>query len=75
MSNMVAQRIVDNIAEYEFSMDSIDTKLTISGGMSEYPTHTKDIKELIEFADQAMYATKQRGGNGITIHDSTNKND
>ena len=25
MSNMVAQRIVDNIAEYEFSMDSIDT--------------------------------------------------
>ena len=75
MSNMVAQRIVDNIAEYEFSMDSIDTKLTISGGMSEYPTHTEDIKELIEFADQAMYATKQRGGNGITIHDSTNKND
>ena len=56
-------------------MDSIDTKLTISGGMSEYPTHTEVIKELIEFADQAMYATKQRGGNGITIHDSTNKND
>ena len=36
-------------------MDDIETRITISGGMSEYPTHTKKMKELIEYADQAMY--------------------
>ena len=70
MSNVVAKRIVSNIADYKFSMDNIQTRITISGGMSEYPTHTKKRKELIEFADQAMYKTKQNGGNDITIHNS-----
>jgi len=73
MSNMVAKRIVDNIADYEFSMDGVDTRVTISGGMSEYPTHSENIKELIEMADQAMYATKQKGGNGIIIHNEDEK--
>ena len=70
MSNVVAKRIVSNIADYIFSMDNIETRITISGGMSEYPTHTKKMKELIEYADQAMYKTKQNGGNDITIHNS-----
>ncbi len=70
MSNVVAKRIVSNIADYKFSMDNIQTRITISGGMSEYPTHTKKRKELIEFADQAMYKTKQNGGNDITIHNA-----
>ena len=70
MSNVVAKRIVSNIADYQFSMDNIETRITISGGMSEYPTHTKNMKELIEYADQAMYQTKQNGGNDITIHNS-----
>ena len=70
MSNVVAKRIVANIADYKFSMDKIETRVTISGGMSEYPTHTKRMKELIEYADQAMYETKQNGGNDITIHNS-----
>ena len=68
MSNIVAQRIVDNIAEFQFSFDGVDTKLTISGGMSEYPSHSKDVKELIEIADKEMYSTKQNGCNGITIY-------
>ena len=68
MSNIVAQRIVDNIAEFQFSLDGVDTRLTISGGMSEYPSHSKDVKELIEIADKEMYSTKQNGGNGITIY-------
>ena len=68
MSNVVAQRIVSNIAEYPFSMNGVDTNITISGGMSEYPSHSNQMSSLIEFADQAMYSTKQNGGNGITIH-------
>ena len=29
-------------------MDNVETRVTISGGMSEYPTHTKEMKELIQ---------------------------
>ena len=68
MSNIVAQRIVDSIAEYQFSLNGVETQLTISGGMSEYPTHADNMRQLIEIADQELYATKDRGGNGITIH-------
>jgi len=71
MSNIVAQRIVENIAEYPFSLNGVDTRLSISGGMSEYPTHADNMRQLIEIADQEMYATKERGGNGITIHKIT----
>ena len=30
--------------------------------------NTKEMKQLIEYADQAMYETKQNGGNNITIN-------
>ena len=75
MSNIVAQRIVDNIAQYKFSLNGAETRLSISGGMSEYPTHADNMRQLIDIADQEMYATKQRGGNGITIHKKTEQND
>ena len=74
MSNIVAQRIVDSIAEYQFSLNGVETRLTISGGMSEYPTHADNMRQLIEIADQELYATKDRGGNGITIHKIVDQN-
>jgi len=73
MSDVVAKRIVSNIADYNFSMDGIATRLTISGGMSEYPTHSEEMKALIEYADKAMYATKAAGGNNINIHNQYEK--
>jgi diguanylate cyclase (GGDEF)-like protein len=68
MAIVVAQRIVNNIANYQFTMDGEDVRMAISGGMSEYPTHSEQIKDLIEYADQAMYDTKQNGGNGVMIY-------
>jgi diguanylate cyclase (GGDEF)-like protein len=68
MSTIVAQRIVDTIANYPFKMDKIDASMTISGGMSEYPSDSKNMKDLIEFADQAMYSSKKIGGNKFSIH-------
>jgi diguanylate cyclase (GGDEF)-like protein len=68
MAMVVAQRIVNNIADYPFSMDGSEVTMTISGGMAEYPTHSEDMKELIQLSDQAMYDAKQKGGNGILIH-------
>ena len=58
-------------ADFSFTMDGVETKITISGGMSEYPTHSDNTKDLIELADKAMYKTKQEGGNGIITHINT----
>ena len=71
----VGRRIVQNIADYPFSMNGQDAKMTISSGMSEYPTHHKSMKELISFADQAMYQVKSQGGNDIILFDLMKKNE
>lgn len=68
MAKVVAQRIVDSIATYPFSKDGESVRMTISAGMSEFPTHSEDLKDLIEFADKSMYDTKQKGGNGVTVY-------
>ncbi|MBT3608117.1 MAG: GGDEF domain-containing protein [Candidatus Marinimicrobia bacterium] len=68
MALVVSQRIVDNIADYPYSMNDETIQMTISGGMSLYPTHSENMKDLIELADKAMYDAKQVGGNQIKIH-------
>lgn len=68
MGMVVGQRIVDNIADYSFSMDGQDVQMTISGGMVMYPEHSENMKDLIDIADQTMYKTKQNGGNGISLY-------
>mgnify|MGYP000745760994 FL=1 len=68
MALVVSQRIVDNIADYPYSMNDETIQMTISGGMSLYPTHSENMKDLIDLADKAMYDAKQVGGNQIKIH-------
>ena len=70
MGMVVGQRIVDNIADYPFSMDGQDVQMTISCGMVLYPEHSENMKDLIDIADQTMYKTKQSGGNGISLYAS-----
>ena len=70
----VGKRIVQNVADYPFSMNGQDVNMTISAGMSEYPTHHKSMRDLIDFADQAMYHTKNQGGNNIILFDSLKQN-
>ena len=68
MAMLVAQRIVDNIANYGFSMNGTDIKMTISAGLCEYPKDSEELSDLISFADHGLYQTKKRGGNGVTIY-------
>ena len=55
------------IAKKTYLKDGIAVNLTISAGMSGFPTHSENIESLIAKADKAMYATKGNGGNGVTI--------
>lgn len=59
----VAQRIIEGIADFPFTMDNIDVRITISCGLSEFPKDTDNLKELIAKADEAMYTAKAKGGN------------
>ena len=66
----MAQRIVDKIAQNTFLKDRIASNITISAGMAGFPSHSDQIKGLIDKADKAMYVTKSNGGNGVTISNS-----
>ena len=59
-----AERIRVSIAE-----QTIDTigHITGSFGVSTYFEHTENIDELLELADQAMYESKRKGRNRVTI--------
>jgi len=66
----VAKRIVQNIQDYNYSMNGEDVGMTISCGLSEYPKDSDTLKDLIQFADEGLYKTKENGGNDITIYSS-----
>ncbi|UCD39136.1 MAG: sensor domain-containing diguanylate cyclase [Fidelibacterota bacterium] len=60
-----AERIKNSISDFAFDNDGIQSRITVSIGMSEYPADGKDVNTLIQRADEAMYAVKRRGGNAI----------
>ena len=66
----VAKRIVSNIAEHNFSMNNKEVDMTISCGLSEYPKDSDKLKDLIQYADEGLYKTKDNGGNDVTIYSS-----
>ena len=63
----MAQRIVDKVSNKTFLKNGIASQITISAGMAGFPTHSDQLTNLIEKADKAMYETKSKGGNGVTI--------
>ena len=66
----VARRIVKNIEEYNFTMNDNDVNMTISCGLSEYPSDSDQLKDLIQFADEGLYKTKDNGGNDVTVYNT-----
>ena len=66
----VAKRIVQNVQDYNFSMNDEEVDMTISCGLSEYPKDSDSLKDLIQFADEGLYNTKDKGGNDVTVYSS-----
>ncbi len=63
----LATRIVETISDKVFLKSGISLKISISAGMAGFPLHAESVRELISMADTAMYVTKSKGGNGISI--------
>jgi diguanylate cyclase (GGDEF)-like protein/PAS domain S-box-containing protein len=56
----VAQKIHDELAR-PYSIHDHELHITVSIGISLYPTDGEDMETLIKYADMAMYAAKEEG--------------
>ncbi len=61
-----AERIRKAVESYDFRVNGAHVPITISLGVSEFPSDSKDKKDLIECADIALYSSKQNGRNRCT---------
>lgn len=66
---IIAERLRKKISEIEVKVDeNTIIKPTVSIGISEYPNAAEGIKELIDFADKALYVSKENGKNCIHLY-------
>jgi diguanylate cyclase (GGDEF)-like protein len=67
---VVAERIRNNVEQHNFFINGSKIKVTISGGVAEYPKVATNAVELVSYADRAMYVgAKFKGRNKIKIYD------
>ncbi len=62
----MAERIRKTVETTKFEFDGKKIPVTLSLGMATTPMDTKNKKELIEFADKALYHSKHSGRNQAT---------
>jgi diguanylate cyclase (GGDEF)-like protein len=48
---------------------NIKTRVTVSCGIAQFPTHSTDIKEVIKMADESLYFAKGHGKNVVVGYD------
>ena len=60
----VAKKILDNIRETEFRVDDRVHRISASIGVSLFPEHGTDVKNLLARTDLAMYHVKETGRGG-----------
>ncbi len=65
-SQKMAERVCISVAGMTFDLDGSDElSITISVGVAAYPQHGATVDELINTADQGLYAAKQGGRNRV----------
>ena len=45
-----------------------DLRVTVSIGVSSFPEDTKNVEDLVTFADNALYQAKRSGRNRVCLH-------
>ena len=62
------ERLREKVEEHAFEYDGSTANLTISVGLSTNIAEVKTHKELVEFADKALYKAKQTGRNRVITY-------
>ncbi len=63
----VANRIRQSIESTPLSIREKTVQITASIGVSSYPEHGNDFESVMKKADQAMYVSKHKGKNQVTV--------
>ena len=65
----IAERLRYRISQIEVKVDEETVvRPTVSVGIAEFPNASEDIKELIDWADKALYMSKENGKNCIHLY-------
>ena len=68
-SYVIAERIRAGVEELHPNSSALNELPTISVGIAEFPVDAKNIDELINNADRAMYAAKKMGKNRVVFYE------
>lgn len=66
----VAARVRQSIEATPLSIREKTVRITVSIGVASYPEHGSDLETIMKKADQAMYASKNKGKNQVTVYGS-----
>lgn len=66
--SLITQKIISELSAPIYLKNNDKTNIGASVGISIYPNHTQDAKELLKFADLAMYEAKNYGKNCYKIY-------
>lgn len=71
LAKSVGERIRRQLEKQRIYLGSQEEKkkVTVSCGVAQYPKHSKNIKEVVELADQALYHAKEIGKNIVVTYD------
>ena len=61
------RRIVEKVSKTAIEVEKTSISLTVSGGLAIYPYDGKNLDVLIESADKALYLSKEKGKNQLSL--------
>jgi diguanylate cyclase (GGDEF)-like protein len=75
IAKSVGDRVRRQLEKQRIYVGQVDERhrITVSCGAAQYPTHSKNIREVIEKADQALYRAKELGKNIVVTYDDIGK--
>jgi diguanylate cyclase (GGDEF)-like protein len=65
-ASVFAERLREEVENFSFAGQDGQDAMTISIGVASYPEDARNISQLINYADQALYAAKSGGRNRVT---------
>ena len=67
LAKIIGGRIIKEAGKFLLRKEGKKIKITVSGGLAIYPQDGAEPEELIERADQALYFSKDRGKNKLSL--------